>query len=281
MGLKPFYLVMIFLQWTPLVAGKQFSEKKSGKTENPRCLQIQHSGKHILLQMAADCPGFLFSTDLLTEGSPWDHPQTLRLHSDRYLIIDMGKTTYIDSMLLQADHNDTYQICIPGEHVTAGLDIISSVKQPEHMSFSESLLGWPDHWDCFFRTSPTPWTGLRTQHESLSNPVSSQFYMIRGTGGDGLWSVSRLWLGENINPAWPPQIKTGRVITPAIKFRLERDARILCLFVLIFILLTSMGLCYGHYRFRIIDPAEDLKPLLLFVLLAVMYWWPLWRFLLA
>ena len=93
MGLKPFYLVMIFLQWAPLVAGKQFSEKESGKTDNPRCLEIQHSGKEILFQMAADCPDFLFSTDLLTEGSPWDHPQTLRLHSDRYLIIDMGKTT--------------------------------------------------------------------------------------------------------------------------------------------------------------------------------------------
>lgn len=279
MPLILFYLVFSFLLLADFPAAENRAEATLN-TVRAKCIVIRESGEEIRLLKQSDlCPDFFLSSNLLIEGSPWNHPETLRLLNSDYLIIDMNQEVSLNSILLQRDHNDTYKICTPLSQVSANLEIIVSVNQPEYISFSKGLLGWPEKWRCFITVSPSPWVGLRTHIELLNHTVSGRFFLIHASGGDELWSVSRLLLGEEKASAWTPLIKIGPVLTPYVKKRLEREARIIGLFVVVFILIVCMGQTYAYFRYPAGEPVGIFLPMLSLVTLVFIYWWPLWSYL--
>lgn len=101
--------------------------------------------------------------DIAFEGDDWLAPEAVQIAADQTPTWDLGDVKPLSGAALQADHNDTYIL-----------------------SVSEDGEQWTDVW----RAGPIAAGGLRTRSGTFD--AKARFVRIRGTGGDGRFSISEL-----------------------------------------------------------------------------------------
>jgi hypothetical protein len=118
---------------------------------------------------------------LATEGTTWNAAQAVQLKGPQgTLKVDLRATYELRHLLLQGDNNDNY--------------VVES---------SDDGVVYRPLW-----TAPPVMTGqgLRTRFVSLPNAQSARYLRVRGTGGDGYFSVSELRAYCKQPKPWPPAL---------------------------------------------------------------------------
>ena len=103
----------------------------------------------------------------LEEGTQWDQGAVWwdsHKESGQYITIELGGIFNIDSLIVQADNNDVYQIAYLNDTFSEWTDI-------------DALDGW----------------GLMTRNEfSFANPITTSSFRFFATAGDDFFSVSEI-----------------------------------------------------------------------------------------
>ena len=127
-------------------------------------------------------PGVVADGNLAFEGSWWDQPAfTVVLTTPQaFLLIDLQQDTEVRALVLQGDNNDVY-------HVEASLDGAS----------------WREIWAARPLVDKM---GLRTRWIQLPGPQAAHYLRVRGTDGDGFFSVAEVRAYCQVPSEWPPKL---------------------------------------------------------------------------
>ncbi len=98
------------------------------------------------------------------EGADWSNPKSSVLSQYASLVYDLGKTTHIDTLLLQGDNNDHFRAYI-----------------------SDDNINYQIIWDA----QPVVEAGLRTRHITSVN-IDTRYLKFDATNGDGSYSISEI-----------------------------------------------------------------------------------------
>ena len=118
---------------------------------------------------------------IATEGTVWNAPAALRVQNGgaAHVLVDLRGVRDLRYLVLQGDNNDNYVV----EGSTDG-----TAFRP------------------LWTAAPVEPMGLRTRTVVLPKPQSARYLRVRGTGGDGYYSISELRAYCKAPKPWPPAL---------------------------------------------------------------------------
>jgi hypothetical protein len=144
---------------------------------NPNLVQ----GKQVASNLIRNYPNVIADGRLAQEGSWWEMPGvSVTLTSpEAFVGVDLGEVQEIRALVVQGDNNDVY-----------------------HVDGSED----GNEWQALWNAGPVEGQGLRTRWTALPQPGRARFLRVRGSGGDGFFSVSELAAYCQVPAIWPPKL---------------------------------------------------------------------------
>ena len=125
-------------------------------------------------------PGAIADGNLAQEGSWWEQPGSVVLTNPQAtLFVDLGQETDLRALVLQGDNNDVY-----------------------HVDASTDGYAWREIW----AAGPAQGGGLRTRWIQLPTAQPARMLRVRGSDGDGFFSVSELRAYCSVPSEWPPHL---------------------------------------------------------------------------
>jgi hypothetical protein len=137
-------------------------------------------GKPVQGEGVRGYPGVIADGNLLQEGTWWEQPGSAVLTGPQaMLFVDLQQETDLRALVLQGDNNDVY-----------------------HIDASSDGGSWREIW----AAPPVPKLGMRTRWTQLPAPQSARYLRVRGSDGDGFFSVSELRAYCSVPTEWPPHL---------------------------------------------------------------------------
>lgn len=189
---------------------------------------------------------------LVVESTAWDTPEAVLLAGPAaWLQVDLGESTSIAAVLVQADANDAYVV-----------------------------EGSPDgrRWDTLWTAPSVHKSGLATRFARLDDSGRVRFLRVRGNGGDGAYAVAELQAWCRAPEPWPPPMRFRASVANAGLVDLRFIVAVKLVLAIVGMLLFLWGLVLRRADRSEVDRRLRSGILLGLGLAAGLAWWNLGRF---